>query len=350
MSELLTKNREHVALLQDIKIDKNLPKYKAIEQTAHESKEEDFDPDGSLHPIIDSSENFVSWGIKREVDKPIYEELVEFLSNKDFNIDEFTFFVEKTNKRLHDQLFGITNPLFSNMVSGNTDVLISNSGNKSKGLHSFIEKIKKYFASTSRKKEEGDEFDVVGFFSAVKGITGEYNKEQYVNRVKEYIECIGYAERNGQTALKEKLLSNLIVNKYESVLFVNNYYQVLTEEVVVQLAKKSPKGLSLTYLQNYSRMIPIEAMREKNEADKLHVFDNYCVMYYDPDGMVYLETAEERHKRKDPILFGMIAGSNKLYYICDWIDEYCDLTLEKVVEIVGKEVVESGYLKEKIIH
>lgn len=349
MAELLTKDREHVALLQDIKVDKNLPKYKAIDKGGKkEVIEEDFDPDGSLHPIIDSSENVVSWGIKREIDKPIYEELVKFLSNKDFNIDEFTFFVEKTNKRLHDQLFGITNPLFTNIVSGNTDVLKSNRGNKSKGLHSFIEKIKKYF--TSSKKEEGDEFDVVGFFSAVKGITGKHNREQYVNRVKEYIECIGYAERNGQTALKEKLLSNLIVNKYESVLFANNYYQVLTEEVVVQLAKKSPKGLSLTYLQNYSRIIPIEAMREKNEADKLHVFDNYCVMYYDPDGMVYLETAEERHKRKDPILFGMIAGSNKLYYICDWIDEYCDLTLEKVVEIVGREVVESGYLKEKIIH
>ena len=125
MSELLTKNREHVALLRDIKIDKNLPKYKVIEQAVHESKEEDFDPDGSLHPIIDSSENVVSWGIKREVDKPIYDELVEFLTNKDFNIDEFTFFVEKTNKRLHDQLFGFPS-LTSNIVGESTGVLIYN--------------------------------------------------------------------------------------------------------------------------------------------------------------------------------------------------------------------------------
>lgn len=347
MAELLTKDREHVALLQDIKVDKNLPKYKAIDKgDKKEVREEDFDPDASFHQIIDTDNNVVSWGIKREIDKPIYDELVDFLCNeKDFNIDEFTLFVEKTNKRLHDQLFGFPNLTNNNVIGGVSHTF----GNeKPQTSPSFMDKIKKYFAST--KKEESDEFDVVGFFAAVKGITGKHDREQYVNRVKEYIECIGYAERNGQTALKEKLLSNLIVNKYESVLFANNYYQVLTEEVVVQLAKKSPKGLSLTYLQNYSRMIPIEAMREKNEADKLHVFDNYCVMYYDPDGKVYLETAEERHKRKDPILFGMIAGSNKLYYICDWIDEYCDLTLDKVVEIVGKEVVESGYLKEKIIH
>lgn len=32
MAELLTKDREHVALLQDIKVDKNLPKYKAIDK------------------------------------------------------------------------------------------------------------------------------------------------------------------------------------------------------------------------------------------------------------------------------------------------------------------------------
>lgn len=36
-------------------------------------------------------------------------------------------------------------------------------------------------------------------------------------------------------------------------------------------------------------------------------------------------------KRKDPILFGVIAGSNKLYFIGDWIDEYCDLRFDDVV-------------------
>lgn len=37
-------------------------------------------------------------------------------------------------------------------------------------------------------------------------------------------------------------------------------------------------------------------------------------------------------KRKDPILFGVIAGSNKLYFIGDWIDEYCDLRFDDVVK------------------
>lgn len=47
-------------------------------------------------------------------------------------------------------------------------------------------------------------------------------------------------------------------------------------------------------------------------------------------------------------MFGVINGSKKLYYVADWIDEYCDLTLDKVIEILGKETIESKYLTDKI--
>ena len=41
-------------------------------------------------------------------------------------------------------------------------------------------------------------------------------------------------------------------------------------------------------------------------------------------------------KKRDPILFGLIKGSRKLYYICDWIDEYCDLTLSQLIDKIGE--------------
>jgi len=48
---------------------------------------------------------------------------------------------------------------------------------------------------------------------------------------------------------------------------------------------------------------------------------------------IYRLTRKRRdEKRKDPILFGVIAGSNKLYFIGDWIDEYCDLRFDDVVK------------------
>ena len=41
----------------------------------------------------------------------------------------------------------------------------------------------------------------------------------------------------------------------------------------------------------------------------------------------------EKIRNKDPILFGQLEFQPKrLYYIADWIDEHCDLTLDKFVE------------------
>ena len=71
--------------------------------------------------------------------------------------------------------------------------------------------------------------------------------------------------------------------------------------------------------------------------NELEVFDNYVILYYDPEGTVYKETAYEEAKRRDPIIFGVIAGSKKLYYVADWVDEYCDLTLDAFVDALGIE-------------
>ena len=90
------------------------------------------------------------------------------------------------------------------------------------------------------------------------------------------------------------------------------------------------------------------------EINKFEVFDNYVILHYDPEGnsvaMTNKEKEEEVRKAKDPILFGVISGSNKLYYICDWIDEVIgdDLTWDTVVDSLGKEILERGFLTEKI--
>lgn len=88
------------------------------------------------------------------------------------------------------------------------------------------------------------------------------------------------------------------------------------------------------------------------EIDKLEVFDNYCILHYDETGestdMTVEEKEAEAKRRRDPIMFGLISGSKKLYYICDWVTPDDDITLDKVIEILGKEIVESDFLKEKI--
>lgn len=223
---------------------------------------------------------------------------------------------------------------------------------------SWIERImskfgwRKYKDSTTEEDEElGTHFDVYKFFDDVK-LEGEKEKEGYKNRVKEYLSMIGTAEKSGQISLKEKLFIHLVINKYESLLYANGIYKAVSEESIVKFAKGCPKALSIDYIANYVRSIPIPVIKVKEEIDKLEIFDNYCILHYDIDGngsdKTNKEKEEEVAKAKDPILFGLIVGSNKLYYITDWVDEYCDLTFDTLVDVLGKEVIESGFLTDKI--
>lgn len=111
----------------------------------------------------------------------------------------------------------------------------------------------------------------------------------------------------------------------------------LTETQIVDFYKKCEKGLRLDWIKNYARVIPDKFVEVKKKLDDLKIFDNYVILHYDPDLKSFKETEaeiEEKKRPKDPILFGVMQDSRKLYYIGDWIDEYCDLTLDKVLEVL----------------
>jgi hypothetical protein len=172
---------------------------------------------------------------------------------------------------------------------------------------------------------------VIEIFENVK-LIGKGSVDTYKDRVGKYLEALRTAEITGQVALKEKLARGMFVNKYEAELYANGYYYVVSEKQIIDFANKTEKGVELIYLKNFARPLPDKVVKKLIEADSLEVFDNYAVLTYDPKDKDKIETETEREKRKDPILFGLISGSDKLYYITDWIDEYCDLTLAQFVD------------------
>lgn len=189
----------------------------------------------------------------------------------------------------------------------------------------------------SNKNEENEQpMDALKFFSLVKSSSKE-SVAIYKDRVSKYLTALHNATNIGQTALQEELIRGLITNRYESVLYAEGCYYAVTEELVAKFASQCEKGLKLSYLKNFSRPIPQDVIDKITKMNELEVFDNYVILYYDPDGKIYKETANEEAKRRDPIIFGVIAGSKKLYYIADWIDEYCDLTLDAFVDALGIE-------------
>jgi hypothetical protein len=122
----------------------------------------------------------------------------------------------------------------------------------------------------------------------------------------------------------------------------SNFKTCIKEDQIVTFYKESEKGLRLHYVKNFTRMIPEQVVKLKEKADNLMVFDNYVVLYYDKDAKTFKETQAEFMKRKDPILFGVIRNSRKLYYIADWVDEFCDLTLNDLINKFGNDAIKAS--------
>lgn len=178
-----------------------------------------------------------------------------------------------------------------------------------------------------------DKKETVNLLRVFEGIKIQAGKEKdYVSRIYSLINLLKKAELMGQEAQKERIFKEMIIDKYESILWSCGYNRYISEEDLLKFAKESKKQLSLDYIKNYMGVIPDDVLDKKLKMDMLEIFDNYVVLHYDLDKKNSEMTKQEKEVAKDPILFGVLCGSKKLYYIADWIDENCDLTWKDLEE------------------
>ena len=150
-----------------------------------------------------------------------------------------------------------------------------------------------------------------------------------------YAKLIENAKSLGQTALVEQLESELEVRKFENACLANDITMALTEKQLLTFADKCEKGLKLDWIKNFTRVIPQMAIEKKQKADENFLFDNYVILYFDPENKATKMTKKDIEKAKDPILFGVMHGNRRLYFIHDWKDELCDLTMKEVADKLG---------------
>lgn len=136
-----------------------------------------------------------------------------------------------------------------------------------------------------------------------------------------------------KTVEKEHTLS-----KYGIDTFV---YKDDIQEFIKMVENKVVKIIDLEF---YPRTIPDEVYEKLKELQDNKVFDNYYVVFTDYTNEAGKAVAVER-RRKDPILFGTFEKKidgiwnihDRFYYIADWEDEYCDLTLSKMVTEMARK-------------
>ena len=188
------------------------------------------------------------------------------------------------------------------------------------------------------------------------GVESQLTPQQYFEQVKErkhnitdeelvkvYDNCLELLNKykiTGQKKGMRKLMFHLecIEKEREIVkMGINTFiYRDDIEEYIDIVAKDTVKIIEL---ENYEREIPDEIV-EVIVATK-DKFDQLYVVFTDYTGKVERQIEKER-RDKDPILFGTFQNQSnrtvidRFYYLGDWEDEYCDLTLDKMVNETEK--------------
>ena len=106
-------------------------------------------------------------------------------------------------------------------------------------------------------------------------------------------------------------------------------YKDVLEEYIEHVADKTVKIIELS---RYMREIPDELVGVVEKTKDL--FDQFYVVFTDYTGKEERRVEKER-REKDPILFGCFKNgtsvADRFYFLGDWVDEFCDLTLDKLV-------------------
>lgn len=307
----LISEKNKIAILEgeNIRIDTELPKYKKLKEGKNKENITKDNVTSSIRQFIgnENSERFnltISDNILKKIgennDNPVRDNMLDFFLESENDIDTLSLFKQR---KLRYRLWRV---------------------------------IKKIFEP---KKKKTYTLKLDQLFDRIKVETGK--EKEFIDRIDQYISLIKKAQVLHQEAQEEELFDKLIIHVYESVLSISGFNKYIAEDDLIKLQRKCDKKLSIDYIKNFVRVIPDDVVEKKLKADNLQIFDNYAVLYYDPTNNSTNNTKKEKeiieeNKKKDPILFGIIAGSDKLYYIADWVDEFCDLTLDQVVNKIGE--------------
>lgn len=165
---------------------------------------------------------------------------------------------------------------------------------------------------------------------AKKTITTEALKESYDV-------FLALAEKYNKLGQKESLkkltfLADTLIKEEKLIeLGITTYiYKDVIEDYIENVADKTVKIIELS---RYMREIPDELVETIEKSREL--FDELYVIFTDYTGKEERKVKKEK-RDKDPILFGVFKNNtsvaDRFYFLGDWVDEYCDLTLDKMVE------------------
>lgn len=185
------------------------------------------------------------------------------------------------------------------------------------------------------------------YFDHVKSLKETLNREEYNIIIDQALKMIEKCKITKQTAMAKELTHQVELALRE-LNAANEGFEIFVNRKAIEkyITDVEGKAVKIIELSEYTREIPEEVMDKVAKA--ADIFDQMYIIFTDYTKKESKRVAKER-RDKDPILFGAfldkesdnknkIYVEDRLFFIADWIDDNCDLTLEEIVrQTEGKD-------------
>ena len=203
-------------------------------------------------------------------------------------------------------------------------------------------------AKTIKKEKKKEELDLTvvtpyEYFQGVKNAVREMNNDDITKLYQVASSLMEKYKETGQEKAEKRLAFHVRTLLKESKLLekgINKFVQI--DDITNYIDNISKKPVKIIEMKNYPREIPDDLISVIKETKD--IFDEFYVIFTDYSGG---ELTKEVKKERDPILFGGFCTDGRdimcerFYYLGDWEDEYCDLTLDKLIKETSKDVVKT---------
>lgn len=192
----------------------------------------------------------------------------------------------------------------------------------------------------NRTTSEEEKMSPQEYFDIVKGKKKTITDKQLLSVYDNCLELLNKYNITGQKRGMEKLLFHLnCIEKEREIVSMGIDTFVYRDDIEFYINDVASDVVKIIDIESYEREIPDDIVEIISRVkDK---FDQLYIVFTDYTGAVERKVQEE-HRKKDPILFGTFQNAttrsviDRFYYLGDWIDEHCDLTLDKMVNETDK--------------
>ena len=189
------------------------------------------------------------------------------------------------------------------------------------------------------------------YFDYVKGLKKNIDESEYAIIIDNALTMLEKTKKTGQIEMAKKLAhqAELAMREVEAAKEGFDIF-IFRKDIETFIDKVEKKSIKIIELNRYTREIPDEKLELIAKAKE--IFDELYIVYTDYALKDTKKVAKAR-RDKDPIVFGAffdktsdkkdsIYVEDRLFFITDWVEEKCDLTLEEIVrqtdDKIGKNI------------